>query len=156
MKNEINRLNKNIESINHLIDSCILHNELKLKKTTIEDLKSTHMLIKNRVNHLKKRSTQLKFYWTNWNEKEVIWDKEHTEIKLDNERDRIGYIWKFNFNNNYGLSVARHSNSYQSEEGYFETFKTVNGKIIHKEERILNKKEVIERIKEIKLQTLPL
>ncbi len=60
MKNEINRLTKNLESIEHLIDSCILHNELKLKKTTIEDLKSTHMLMKNRVNHLKKRSTQKK------------------------------------------------------------------------------------------------
>ena len=46
------------KSITHLIDSCILHNELKLKETTIEDLKSTHMLMKNRVNHLKKRSTQ--------------------------------------------------------------------------------------------------
>ena len=54
MINEINRLNKNIESITHLIDSCILHNELKLKKGTIEDLKSTHMLMKNKVNHLKK------------------------------------------------------------------------------------------------------
>ena len=156
MKNEINRLTKNIESINHLIDSCILHNELKLKKGTIEDLKSTHMLMKNRVNHLKKRSTQLKFYWTDWNEKEVIWDKEHIEIKLDNEKSRVGYIWKFNFNNNYGLSVARHSHSYHSDDGYFETFKTVNGKIIHEEERILKKSEVIERIKEIKLQTLPL
>ena len=145
MKNEINRLNKNIESINHLIDSCILHNELKLKKTTIEDLKSTHMLMKNRVNHLKKRSTQLKFYWTDWEE-------ECDEIKRDRGED-IGYIWKFKFENNYGLSVARHANSYHSDEGYFETFKTVNGKIIHEEERILNKAEVIERIKEIKLQT---
>ena len=53
MKNEINRLNKNIESIEHLIDSCILHNELKLKKTTIEDLKNNYMLLRNRVNHLK-------------------------------------------------------------------------------------------------------
>jgi len=53
MKNEINRLNKNIESINHLIDSCILHNELKLKKGTIEDLKNNYMLLRNRVNHLK-------------------------------------------------------------------------------------------------------
>ena len=51
MRNEINRLTKNLESIEHLIDSCILHNELKLKKRTIEDLKSTHMLMKNRVNH---------------------------------------------------------------------------------------------------------
>ena len=42
MKNEINRLNKNIESINHLIDSCILHNELKLKKGTLEDLKKNY------------------------------------------------------------------------------------------------------------------
>tara|TARA_B100000700_G_scaffold19643_1_gene19183 strand:- start:1570 stop:1752 length:183 start_codon:yes stop_codon:yes gene_type:complete len=53
MKNEINRLNKNIESINHLIDSCILHNELKLKKGTLEDLKNNYMLLRNRVNHLK-------------------------------------------------------------------------------------------------------
>lgn len=53
MKNEINRLTKNLESINHLIDSCILHNELKLKKTTIEDLKNNYMLLRNRVNHLK-------------------------------------------------------------------------------------------------------
>ena len=35
-------------------------------------------------------------------------------------------------------------------ENYFETFKTVNGKIIHEEERILNKEGVIERIEEIK------
>ena len=55
MRNEINRLEKNLESINHLIDSCILHNELKLKKTTIEDLKNTHILMKNKVNHLKKK-----------------------------------------------------------------------------------------------------
>jgi len=148
MKNEINRLNKNIESINHLIDSCILHNELKLKKGTIEDLKSTHMLLRNRVNHLKKRSTQLKFYWTDWKE-------ECNEIKKDKGTD-IGYVWKFKFENNYGLSVARHAHSYHSDEGYFETFKTVNGKIIHEEERILNKEEVIKRIEEIKLQTLPL
>jgi predicted RNase H-like nuclease (RuvC/YqgF family) len=60
MKNEINRLNKNIESITHLIDSCILHNELKLKETTIEDLKSTHMLMKNRVNHLKRKKEVMK------------------------------------------------------------------------------------------------
>ena len=148
MKNEINRLKKNIESITHLIDSCILHNELKLKKTTIEDLKSTHMLIKNRVNHLKKRSTQLKFYWTDWKE-------ECNEFKRDKGED-IGYVWEFKFKNNYGLSVARHAHSYHSNEGYFETFKTVNGKLIHEEERILKKEEVIERIKEIKLQTLPL
>ena len=53
MKNEINRLNKNIECINYLIDSCILHNELKLKKGTLEDLKNNYMLLRNRVNHLK-------------------------------------------------------------------------------------------------------
>tara|TARA_R100000655_G_scaffold5903_1_gene17593 strand:+ start:877 stop:1116 length:240 start_codon:yes stop_codon:yes gene_type:complete len=60
MKNEINRLKKNIESITHLIDSCILHNELKLKKETLEDLKSTHMLMKNRVNHLKSQEEVIK------------------------------------------------------------------------------------------------
>ena len=60
MKNEINRLDKNLESIEHLIDSCILHNELKLKKGTIEDLKSTHMLMKNRVNHLKRKKEVMK------------------------------------------------------------------------------------------------
>lgn len=148
MKNEINRLTKNLESIEHLIDSCTLHNELKLKKGTLEDLKNNYMLLRNRVNHLKKRSTQLKFYWTDWKE-------ECDEIKHDKGED-IGYVWKFNFNNRYGLSVARHAHSYHSDEGYFETFKTVNGKIIQEEERILNKAEVIERIKEIKQQTLPL
>ena len=55
MKNEINRLNKNIESINHLIDSCTLHNELKLKKGTLEDVKNNYMLFRNRVNHLKRK-----------------------------------------------------------------------------------------------------
>ena len=60
MKNEINRLNKNIESINHLIDSCILHNELKLKKGTLEDLKNNYMLLRNRVNHLKGKKEIMK------------------------------------------------------------------------------------------------
>tara|TARA_R100001443_G_scaffold24192_1_gene36371 strand:+ start:251 stop:487 length:237 start_codon:yes stop_codon:yes gene_type:complete len=60
MKNEINRLNKNIESINHLIDSCILHNELKLKKGTLEDLKNNYMLLRNRVNHLKGKKEVMK------------------------------------------------------------------------------------------------
>ena len=60
MKNEINRLNKNIESINHLIDSCILHNELKLKKGTLEDLKKNYMLLRNRVNHLKGKKEVMK------------------------------------------------------------------------------------------------
>lgn len=39
MKNEINRLTKNLESIEHLIDSCILHSELKLKKNNYSRLK---------------------------------------------------------------------------------------------------------------------
>ena len=52
MKNEINRLNKNIESINHLIDSCILHNELKLKKGTLEDLKNNYMLLRKSFQEL--------------------------------------------------------------------------------------------------------
>ena len=60
MKNEINRLNKNIESINHLIDSCILHNELALKKGTLEDLKNNYMLLRNRVNHLKRKKEVMK------------------------------------------------------------------------------------------------
>ena len=60
MKNEINRLNKNIESINHLIDSCILHNELKLKKGTLEDLKKNYMLLRNRANHLKGKKEVMK------------------------------------------------------------------------------------------------
>jgi len=53
MKNEINRLDKNLECIEHLIHSSVLWKELKLRKGTIEDLKNTHMLMKNRVNHLK-------------------------------------------------------------------------------------------------------
>ena len=52
MKNEINRLTKNLECIEHLIFSDSWK-ELKLRKGTIEDLKSTHMLMKNRINHLK-------------------------------------------------------------------------------------------------------
>ena len=147
MKNEINRLDKNLECIEHLIHSDSWK-ELKLKKGTIQDLKNIHMLMKNKVNHLKKRSTQLKFYWTDLKE-------ECNEFKRDKGED-IGYVWEFKFKNNYGLSVARHAHSHHSDEGYFETFKTVNGKLIHEEERILNKAEVIERIKEIKLQTLPL
>jgi hypothetical protein len=95
------------------------------------------------------KAHSLEFYWTKWPE------YSH-EIKLDNPKDRIGFIWKFTFKNNYGLTVARHNRSYHSDEGFFETFKTVNGKILHEEERILEKADVIERIKEIKLQTLPL
>tara|TARA_R100000655_G_scaffold816_2_gene3382 strand:+ start:335 stop:568 length:234 start_codon:yes stop_codon:yes gene_type:complete len=59
MKNEINRLNKNLECIEHLIHSDSWQ-ELKLKKGTIEDLKSTHMLMKNRVNHLKRKKEVIK------------------------------------------------------------------------------------------------
>ena len=55
MKNEINRLTKNLECIEHLIQSSVLWKELKLRKGTIEDLKNTHMLMKNRVNHLKRK-----------------------------------------------------------------------------------------------------
>ena len=95
------------------------------------------------------KAHSLEFYWTKWPE------YSH-EITLDNPKDRIGFIWKFTFKNNYGLTVARHNKSYHSDEGFFETFKTVRGKILHEEERILEKADVIERIKEIKLQTLPL
>ena len=56
MKNEINRLTKNLECIEHLLNSDFWK-ELKLKKGTLEDLKSNHMLMKYRVNHLKKKST---------------------------------------------------------------------------------------------------
>jgi len=54
MKNEINRLDKNLECIEHLIHSDSWK-ELKLRKRTIEDLKNIHMLMKNRVNHLKRK-----------------------------------------------------------------------------------------------------
>ena len=59
MKDEINRLTKNLECIEHLIHSD-LWKELKLKKGTIQDLKNTHMLMKNRVNHLKRKKEVMK------------------------------------------------------------------------------------------------
>lgn len=59
MKNEINRLTKNLECIEHLLNSDFWK-ELKLKKGTQEDLKNIHMLMKNKVNHLKRQEEVIK------------------------------------------------------------------------------------------------